>query len=86
MTAIVEVIRPNDDGSWRVAVDGRCIVAFYGEGAQQLAQYHRDALEELLADNEGSRQGVRVGASPAMAADALGQPIGFRSIFPNTIN
>ena len=52
--AIVEVIRPTEDDVWRVAVDGRCIVAFYGPGGQQLAEYHRDALEELLAADDAS--------------------------------
>ena len=88
MAAIVEVVHPYEGDVWRVAVDGRCIVAFYGVGAQQLAEYHRDALEELLADNDGSRQGVKGAAGPALAADALVEPIGFRasSIFPTTIN
>jgi hypothetical protein len=85
MATIVEVVRPSEGDVWRVAVDGRSLVAFYGDGAQQLAEYHRDALEELLAaDAEGSGHG----ADPASSADTLGGPIGFwaSSIFPTTIN
>jgi hypothetical protein len=89
MAAIVEVVRPSEGDVWKVAVDGRCIVAFYGVGAQQLAEYHRDALEELLAaEVEESRHGAPGGADPASATNALGEPTGFwaRSIFPPTIN
>jgi len=81
VAAIVEVIRPTEDDVWRVAVDGRCIVAFYGPGGQQLAEYHRDALEELLAaDHDGSGAGA--------SRDTLGQPIGspVSAIFPATIH
>ena len=89
MAAIVEIIRPTEDDVWRVAVDGRCVVAFYGAGGRQLAEYHRDALEELLAaDNDDSRQGVSGAAGQALVADGLGEPIGSRasSIFPTTIH
>ena len=80
MAAIVEVIRPTEDDVWRVAVDGRCIVAFYGPGGQQLAEYHRDALEELLADHDGSGDG--------RSRDTLGQPVvtPVSAIFPATIH
>jgi hypothetical protein len=85
MAALVEVIRPTEDGVWRVAVDGRCIVAFYGEGGQQLAEYHRDALEELLAaQQEEARLGVPPVAEAALPADPIG--IWASSIFPTTIN
>jgi hypothetical protein len=89
MAAIVEVIRPTEDDVWRVAVDGRCIVAFYGAGGQQMAEYHRDALEELLAaTDEDSHLPVPGGAEAASAADTLGEPIGSwaSAIFPTTIN
>ena len=81
MTAIVEVIRPNDDGGWRVAVDGRCIVAFYGEGGRQLAEYHRDALEELLAADHG-------GSSGGPSRNPLVEPVGSQAsaVFPATIH
>jgi hypothetical protein len=88
MAAIVEVVRSSEGDVWRVAVDGRCLVAFYGDGAQQLAEYHRDALEELLAaDHEEPLHGV-TGRDAASSADTLGGPIGFRarSIFRTTIN
>jgi hypothetical protein len=80
MAAIVEVIHPTEDDVWRVAVDGRCIVAFYGSGGQQLAEYHRDALEELLAADPGSSDGL--------SRDTLGEPIGspVSAIFPATIH
>jgi len=81
MAAIVEVIRPTEDDVWRVAVDGRCIVAFYGPGGQQLAEYHRDALEELLAaDHDGSGDG--------RSRNTLGEPIvtPVSAIFPATIH
>ena len=81
MAAIVEVVRPFEGDVWRVAVDGRCVVAFYGAGARQLAEYHRDALEELLAaDQDGSRDGS--------SRNPLAEPIGSRAsaIFPATIH
>ena len=86
MAALVEVIRPTEDGVWRVAVDGRCVVAFYGEGGEQLAEYHRDALEELLASEHDHSQAVV--ADAAVPADTLGEPVGFwaSSIFPTSIN
>ena len=81
MAAIVEIIRPTEDDVWKVAVDGRCVVAFYGAGAQQLAEYHRDALEELLAaDDDGLPDGP--------LRETLAEPIGSRvsAIFPTTIH
>ena len=81
MAAIVEVVRSSDDDVWRVAVDGRCVVAFYGAGGRRLAEYHRDALEELLAaDHDGSGEGS--------SRDLAGEPIGSRvsAIFPATIH
>jgi hypothetical protein len=89
MAAIVEIMRPsNDDEVWRVAVDGRCVVAFYGEGAQQLAEYHRDALVELLSANGGLPAPVIPASAAAVMADPLDWPAGTRvsSIFPITIN
>jgi hypothetical protein len=90
MAAIVEILRPTkDDDVWRVAVDGRCVVAFYGANGQQLAEYHRDALEELLAlDIEGSGSGAPMASGASSAADIFGSPVGSRasSIFPPTIN
>jgi hypothetical protein len=90
MAAIVEIMRPSyDDDVWRVAIDGRCIVAFYGEGAKQLAEYHRDALVELLSADGGITTAAVIPASAAAAvADPLDWPIGTRvsSIFPVTIN
>ena len=79
--AIVEIIRPTEDDVWRVAVDGRCVVAFYGAGGQQLAEYHRDALEELLAADDG-------GSPEASFPETLSEPIGSRvsAIFPTTIH
>jgi hypothetical protein len=91
MAAIVEIIRPtNDDDVWRVTVDGRSVVAFYGPYGQQLAEYHRDALEELMAlPNEGSGSDVPRGSGAAASIeDALGRPVGSRvsSTIPPTIN
>jgi hypothetical protein len=90
MAAIVEIMRPsNDDEVWRVAVDGRCVVAFYGEGAKQLAEYHRDALVELLSADGGLHPAPVIPASAAAAmTDPLDWPTGTRvsSIFPVTIN
>ena len=90
MAAIVEIMRPsNDDNVWRVAVDGRCVVAFYGEGAKQLAEYHRDALVELLSADAGvSPSPVIPVSAAAVVADPLDWPAGTRvsSIFPVTIN
>ena len=90
MAAIVGIIRPTDDDDvWRVTVDGRSVVAFYGPYGQQLAEYHRDALEELLAlPIEGSGSEEPVGSGAASFDDTLGRPIGSRvsSIFPPTIN
>ena len=89
MAAIVEIMRPsNDDEVWRVAVDGRCVVAFYGEGAQQLAEYHRDALVELLSADGGLPAPVIPASAAAVMADPLDWPAGTRvsSIFPVTIN
>ena len=90
MAAIVEIMRPaNDDDVWRVAVDGRCVVAFYGEGAKQLAEYHRDALVELLSSDGGLAPAPVIPAAAAAAlADPLDWPAGTRvsSIFPVTIN
>ena len=90
MAAIVEIIRPsNDDTVWRVAVDGRCVVAFYGDGAKQLAEYHRDALVELLAADGGVTPAPVIPASAAaLLADPLDWPTGTRvsSILPVTIN
>jgi hypothetical protein len=90
MAAIVEIMKPtHDDDVWRVAVDGRCVVAFYGEGAKQLAEYHRDALVELLSADGGLAPAQVIPASAAAAVvDPLDWPIGTRvsSIFPVTIN
>ena len=91
MAAIVEILRPtNDDDVWRVTVDGRSVVAFYGPYGQQLAEYHRDALEELLAlPIEGSGSDVPLGSGAAASfEDPLGRPVGSRvsSTFPPTIN
>jgi hypothetical protein len=91
MAAIVEIIRPtNDEDVWRVTVDGRSVVAFYGPYGQQLAEYHRDALEELLAlDIEGSgRSGIPIASGAASSDDLLDRPVGSRmsSVFPPTIN
>ena len=86
--AIVEIMRPsNDEDVWRVAVDGRCVVAFYGEGAKQLAEYHRDALVELLSDGLAAQPLIPAAAAAAMM-DPLDWPAGTRvsSIFPVTIN
>jgi hypothetical protein len=92
MAAIVEIIRPtnDDDDVWRVTVDGRSVVAFYGPYGQQLAEYHRDALEELLAlpiEGPGSEGPLRSGAA-ASFDDTPGRPVGScaNSIFPPTIN
>ena len=90
MPAIVEIMRPtNGDDVWRVAVDGRCVVAFYGEGAKQLAEYHRDALVELLSSDGGlAPSPVMPAAAAAVLADPLDWPAGTRvsAIFPVTIN
>ena len=90
MAAIVEIMKPtHDDDVWRVAVDGRCVVAFYGEGAKQLAEYHRDALVELLSADGGLAPAPVIPASAAAAVvDPLDWPIGTQvsSIFPVTIN
>jgi hypothetical protein len=90
MSAIVEIMRPsNDDDVWRVAVDGRCVVAFYGEGAKQLAEYHRDALVEFLSADGGLAPAPLIPASAAAAlADPLDWPAGTRvsSIFAVTVN
>jgi hypothetical protein len=90
MAAIVEIIRPSYyDDVWRVAVDGRCVVAFYGEGAKQLAEYHRDALVELLSADGGISPAPVI---PASAAAVVTDPLDWRlgthvsSIFPVTIN
>jgi hypothetical protein len=89
MAAIVEIVRPSRDDVWRVAVDGRCVVAFYGESAKQLAEYHRDALVELLSADGGVMRSPVIPASAAAAvADPLDWPAGtgVSSIFPVTIN
>jgi hypothetical protein len=90
MTAIVEIMRPSsDDDVWRVAVDGRSVVAFYGEGARQLAESHRDALVELLSADAGLNPPPVIPASAAaVVADPLDWPVGTHvsSIFPVTIN
>jgi hypothetical protein len=90
MAAIVEIIRPTkDEDVWRVTVDGRSVVAFYGPYGQQMAEYHRDALEELLAlDIERSESGIPTASGAASSDDPLDRPIGSRmsSIFPPTIN
>jgi hypothetical protein len=90
MAAIVEIMKPtHDDDVWRVAVDGRCVVAFYGEGAKQLAEYHRDALVELLSADGGLAPAPVIPASAAAAVvDPLDWPVGTRvsSIFPVTVN
>ena len=91
MAAIVEIMKPtHDDDVWRVAVDGRCVVAFYGEGAKQLAEYHRDALVELLSADDGGVSPAPVIPVSAAAAvvDPLDWPSGTRvsSIYPVTIN
>jgi hypothetical protein len=88
MGAIVEIIRPsNDDDVWRVAVDGRCLVAFYGEGARQLAEYHRDALTEMLSGDAPPSIPASVSGA-ASSVDPLDRPIGTRTsaIFRPTIN
>ena len=89
MAAIVEIMRPSyDDDVWRVSVDGRCVVAFDGESAKLLAEYHRDALVELLSGDGLAPAPVIPASAAAALADPLDWPAGTRvsSIFPVTIN
>ncbi len=62
MAKTVQVFRSSEDADlWRVALDGKDLVGFYGPKAQLLAERHRDELAELLgAVDAGDRHPGRV--------------------------
>jgi hypothetical protein len=58
MAKIVQVVRsPEDADLWRVALDGRNLVGFYGPAARFLAHRHRDELVELLGTRDPNDRG-----------------------------
>jgi hypothetical protein len=62
MARTLQVVRSSDDADlWRVALDGKDLVGFYGPKAQLLAERHRDELAELLgAESAGDPHPERV--------------------------
>jgi hypothetical protein len=49
MAMTLHVVHSSEDADlWRVALDGKNVVGFYGPKARLLAERHRDELAELL--------------------------------------
>jgi hypothetical protein len=71
MAKTVQVFRsPEDADLWRVALDGKDLVGFYGPKAQLLAERHRDELAELLGAVDAGNA-ARTGRGNEMAAERL---------------
>jgi hypothetical protein len=72
MAKSVQVFRSSEDADlWRVALDGKDLVGFYGPKAQSLAERHRDELAELLGAVDAGNAAM-AGHGNDVTADGLG--------------
>jgi hypothetical protein len=80
MAKTVQVFRSSEDaGLWRVALDGKDLVGFYGPKAQLLAERHRDELADLLGAVEAGNAARTTHGSDLTAERLRGQGIASRA-------
>jgi len=85
MAKTVQVFRSSEDADlWRVALDGKDLVGFYGPKAQLLAERHRDELAELLGAVDFGNAARTSHANDGTAESLPGRGIASRESFRPT--